>query len=113
MNADVPIACTLSPDGFTARMRVIDVLAADGLIDRAATAHGVRVRLRGTPEIERRVRELVAAESKGCAILDLTLARESDAIVLEISGPKDVRLVIDRFFQPSHAVSSRSASGLT
>ena len=63
MSTDVPIACTLSPDGFIARMGLIDALAADGLIDRARTERGVRVRLRDTPEIEQRVRELVAAES--------------------------------------------------
>ena len=63
MSTEIPIACTLSPDGFTARMGLIDALAVDGLIDRTDTERGVRVRLRDTPEIEQRVRELVAAES--------------------------------------------------
>lgn len=109
MSTELPIACTLSPDGFAARMGLIDALAADGLIDRTATAHGVRVRLRGTPEIERRVRELVAAESECCAFLDFTLGREDDAIVLEIAGPHEARPVIDLFFDPGVSPATRSA----
>ena len=87
MSTHIPIACTLTPDGFAARMGLIDALAADGLIDRTDTERGVRVRLRDTPEIEQRVRELVAAESECCAFLDFTLGRDDEAIVLEISGP--------------------------
>jgi len=99
MSTEIPIACTLSPDGFTARMGLIDALAVDGLIDRTDTERGVRVRLRHTPEIEQRVRELVAAESKCCAFLEFTLGREDDAIVLDICGPDEARPVIDRFFE--------------
>ena len=56
---DLPIACTLTADGMTARLVLIDALAADGLISRTPTAAGLRVRLRETPEIEPRTRELV------------------------------------------------------
>lgn len=103
---DTPIACTLSPDGQTARLALIDRLAADGLLDRTSTGAGVRVRLRDTPGIERRVRELVAAESACCAFLDIHLVRDDGALVLDISGPADARPVIDRFFAPYHACPS-------
>jgi hypothetical protein len=83
---DLPIACTLSPDGMTARLALIDVLAADGLLDRTATESGIRVRLRDTPDIERRTRDLVAAESACCAFLDFELGRENGELVLDISG---------------------------
>jgi hypothetical protein len=95
---DVPIACTLSPDGMTARLALIDALAADGLLDRTPTVSGVRVRLRGTPDIERRTRELVAAESACCAFLDFRLGREDGDLVLDITGPQNARPVIDMFF---------------
>ena len=100
---DLPIACTLTPEGMTARLELIDALAADGLLDRTATASGLQVRLRGTPEIEERTRELVAAESKCCAFLDFELGREDDALVLDISGPELARPVIDMFFAPEPA----------
>ena len=95
---DIPIACTLTADGMTARLALIDALAADGLLDRIPTDAGLRVRLRDTPEIERRTRELVAAESKCCAFLDFELAREDGALLLDITGPADARPVIDLFF---------------
>jgi hypothetical protein len=98
--SDLPIACTLTPDGMTARRALIDALAADGLLDRTPTAGGLRVRLRDTPEIERRTRELVAAESQCCAFLDFTLGRDEGDLFLDIAGPEDARPVIDMFFAP-------------
>lgn len=95
---ELSIACTLTPDGMTARLALIDALAADGLLDRTATDTGLRVRLRDTPAIERRTRELVAAESQCCAFLDFALARERGELVLDIDGPADARPVIDLFF---------------
>ena len=97
---DLPIACTLTPDGLTARRALIDALAADGLLDRTPTNRGLRVRLRDTRDIEQRTRELVAAESACCAFLDFDLARENGALVLDITGPADARPVIDMFFAP-------------
>jgi hypothetical protein len=47
---ELPIACTLSPDGMTARLALTDALAADGLLDRTPTVSGPRVRLRDTPD---------------------------------------------------------------
>ena len=100
---DLPIACTLSPDGMSARFASIDALAADGLLERTATDAGLRVRLRDTPEIERRTRELVAAESKCCPFLEFEFARDDRDLVLRISGPEDARPVIEMFFAPEAA----------
>ena len=97
---DIPIACTLTPDGMSARLALIDALAADGLLDRTPTETGLRVRLRDTPEVERRTRELIAAESACCAFLDFDLRRDSSALILDISGPRDARPVIELFFAP-------------
>ncbi len=97
---DLPIACTLTPDGMNARLALIDALAADGLLDRTATDAGLRVRLRDTPEIEQRTRELVAAESACCAFLDFDVRHDDGGLILEISGPADARPVIDLFFAP-------------
>jgi hypothetical protein len=100
---DLPIACTLTPDGMTARLALIDALSADGLLERTPTDAGLRVRLRDTPEVEQRTRELVAAESRCCAFLDFDLGREAGALVLDISGPEDARPVIEMFFAPEAA----------
>ena len=97
---DLPIACTLSPDGLASRLALIDALASDGLLERTPTDAGLRVRLRDTPEIERRARELVAAESRCCAFLDFELTREGRELVLDIAGPEDARPVIELLFAP-------------
>ena len=95
---DLPIACTLPADDMTDRLALIEALADDGLLDRVPTASGLRVRLRDTPDIERRTRELVALESACCAFLDFTVGHADGALVLDISGPDEARPVIDLFF---------------
>lgn len=100
---ELPIACTLTADGVTARMALLDALAADGLLDRTRTDAGLRVRLLDRPDIEQRTRELVAAESKCCAFLDFELWRENGYLMLDIAGPEDARPVIDMFFAPEAA----------
>jgi hypothetical protein len=92
------IACTLTPDAMSARRAQIESLAADALLARTATDAGLRLRLRDTPEIERRTRELIAAESACCAFLDFELTRDGSAIVLDVTGPADARPAIDAFF---------------
>ena len=37
---ELPIACTLTADGMTARIALIDALATDGLLDRTPTEPG-------------------------------------------------------------------------
>ena len=100
---DLPIACTLTPDTMTDRLAFIDELARDGLIARAPTDDGLRVRLRDTADVERRTRELIAAESSCCAFLTFSLERVGGELVLEINGPDDARPVIDLFFAPAAA----------
>jgi hypothetical protein len=83
---------------MSARRKLLDELAADALLERAPTATGLAVRLRGTPEIERRTRDLVAAESECCPFLAFDLARDGEDLVLAIAGPPDARPVIEMFF---------------
>lgn len=108
---DLPIACTLSPDGLAARRSWVDALAADALLDRAATASGLRVRLLDTPDVERRVRELVAAESQCCPFLDIELGREDGALVLYVSGPEGAEPVNAMLFAPDGPPAQRAESG--
>lgn len=81
----------------------MEQLARDGLIAREATESGVRVRLRDTDEVERRTRELIAAESSCCSFLTFRLDRVDRELILEISGPDHARPIIDLFFAPAAA----------
>ena len=60
---ELPIACTLTADGMTARLALIDALATDGLLDRTATDTGLRVRLRDRPDLR------TAGMSSTCSLL--------------------------------------------
>ena len=101
------IACTLTSAELPARRALIDTLAADGLLDRTHTSAGLRVRLRNTSDVERRTRDLIAAESRCCAFLRFELGRQDGALVLDISGPTDARPLIGEFFVT--AATSRPA----
>jgi len=80
-----PIACTLDPGRLHARLARIDALAAEAL-GRQRVLGGVRFRFRATPATERRLRELVLAESRCCAFLSFALEREGDDLCLDVTG---------------------------
>jgi hypothetical protein len=96
--SEQPIACTLDASQTSDREGVIARLWADALIDNEPTTAGIRARLRDTPGIERRLRELIQAESRCCAFLAFDLTRDDDELVLNINGPAAARPVIDSFF---------------
>jgi hypothetical protein len=100
---DLPIACTLTSDAMTDRLAFLEKLAQDGLIARESSDAGLRVRLRDTKDVERRTRQLIAAESSCCSFLTFSLERVAGELVLEIGGPDDARPVIDLFFSPGAA----------
>jgi hypothetical protein len=95
---DQPIACTLPAGEMPARLALVDTLAADALLDRQPIPGGVRSRFRAAPEVERRVHELVALESRCCAFLRFEVARDDESIVLDITGAPDAQPVIEHFF---------------
>jgi hypothetical protein len=95
---DQPIACTLPVTQVPGRLALVDSLAGDALIDHAPIDGGVRWRFRDAPGIERRVRELAALESECCGFLTFQIARDADAITVEITGAEEARPVIEEFF---------------
>ena len=92
--SDQPIACTLAPDQMRGRMSLIDTLAADALIGQQPIEGGIRARFRAEPGIERRVRELAAAESRCCAFLRFDVHRHEHVVVLDITGSPDAQPAI-------------------
>ena len=98
---ELPTACTLEPEQMPGRLAFIEGLTADALIDQQPIAGGQRSRFRDTPDVEQRVRDLVAAESECCAFLRFELARDEHALLLDITGSPDAQPVIRRFFAPA------------
>ena len=91
--ADLPIACTLSPDALQARRQG---LLAD-LLRRARshelTAAGLRVVFPGDGETLATIARVVDAERLCCRFLRFVVTTEPDAgpIALELSGPSGTR----------------------
>jgi hypothetical protein len=104
---DIPIACTLDPRRLRDRLAFIDSLAADALIGQDEIPGGVRSRFRDKPDVEARVRELVAAESSCCGFLSFEVSRRDGELWLEMTGTPEARPVIDRFFAAASSPAER------
>ena len=96
---DAPIACNLNATAMSTRLGDFAELARYALLEHQPTRKGVRVRLRDSPENERRTRNLVATEAACCPFLDFDLHREAGALVLDIAGPPEARPFIDALFK--------------
>lgn len=95
---EAPIACTLSPGQYKDRTGELAALGARALRARERTTDGERLTFTDTPEIERELRAVIAAESSCCAFLRMELHRTGDGLVLDIAGPQDARPVIAELF---------------
>jgi hypothetical protein len=91
---DAPIACTLSPGQYAERTDELAALAARALRSRERTPAGERLMFADSPQIERELRDVIAAESRCCAFLRMDLRRTGEGLVLDIAGPPDARPII-------------------
>ena len=91
--ADVPIACTLSPEALKTRR---DGLLAD-LFQRAEyhelTEHGLLLRFAPAADVVSTIARVVDAERECCRFLRFVITVEPDGapVLLELSGPAGSR----------------------
>ena len=93
-----PIACTLTPGDYQDRTAELSGLAARALRSRELTADGERLVFTDSPDTEREVRAMIAAESSCCAFLRMNLQRTDEGLVLDIAGPQAARPIIAELF---------------
>jgi hypothetical protein len=98
MATDIPIACTLQPAEMRERAASIDALLDDALLAQHEIDGGLRSSFRVAPDVEQRLHDLVAAESRCCAFLSFASGRDRDTLWLDITGAPEARPVIDQFF---------------
>jgi len=98
-----PIACTLTPDRYKERTDALAALAARALRSREQTADGARLTFADGEDVERELRDVIAAEASCCAFLRMDLRRRDGALVLDIAGPEDARPVIAELFAPRYS----------
>jgi hypothetical protein len=104
MSTELPIACSLSPTELPARLSEIADLGRTALL--SSRTHGARAELRFArrPGVRDRLDAIVAAESRCCAFLAMSVGGERDAIVLTIEAPPDARAVLQELvdaFRPA------------
>jgi hypothetical protein len=95
MPSDLPIVCSLSGSDLEARYRDLKRFGSDNLIGRAADERGHTLRFTRTPESERRLALIVAAEAECCSFLSLDLTAGGDEVELRITAPADARPLAD------------------
>lgn len=91
-----PIACTLSPPEYKARLGATADLNRDALL--CQTRHDLELRLVYTADATERVREMVRQEQDCCAFLIFDLDERLDEIRLTITVPERARSAADMLF---------------
>lgn len=92
MGEDTPIACTLTPDAYRARLIEIAALTRDAL--RNVEQHSGLIVLRYVPEAADRVRRLVDQERTCCAFLAFEIRQGGDEIQVLISVPPEAEAAV-------------------
>ena len=68
-------------------------------MQRSTIANGIRLRFRGEPGTDERLRELIAAEEECCPFLDMALTPTSDGeLILDITASRDAQPVLELMF---------------
>ncbi len=97
------MACTLSTSDLRDRVAWIDALLGRELVEVTAVVGGVRARFRACAETESELEALVKLEAECCPLLTITLLRDDDGLMLEITGPPDARALIEQLWTRSRA----------
>lgn len=87
MNQVRPVACSLGAADLEQRVAAIGEIGAASLVSRSMADGRHLLRFRAGEQAQRRLEEIVAAESSCCPFLELLLTEENEEIVLSIGAP--------------------------
>jgi hypothetical protein len=107
---NAPIACSLAPGDYKARLAWISELARDALVGRER--RGLELELLFAPDAAERVRDMVRMEQDCRGFLQFDLDEQPDGLRLTITAPERAREAADMLlaqFLPS--AGARSACG--
>lgn len=95
MTNDTRIACSLGAGDLKQRLADIAEIGADSLISREVDGDRHLLHFRADADSRRRLEEIVAAEAKCCAFLDLSLSEQGGELILSIAAPQDAQTLAD------------------
>jgi hypothetical protein len=88
-----PIACSLGGTELSDRYRDLASFGRAHLKDRRSEVDGEHLRFHRSPEAERQLRAIIAAEERCCAFLDFDLKVSGDELELRIGAAESGRPV--------------------
>ena len=97
---ELPIACSLEPEGREERRRAWQRLIEEALLDKEVTPSGVRLVFSRAAEVERHLEDLVELERQCCAFARWTVMQDPDYIVLRVDGDAQGAAAIQALFRP-------------
>ena len=97
IGSGAPIACTLQPGDYRARLEWIAELARDSLL--GVSRDDLWLKLRHARHVVDRVREMVAKEQSCCAFLSFEVDETDASVRLTITAPERARDVADALFE--------------
>lgn len=95
MAKELPVVCSLEAGDLQQRLAEIAAIGRASLIEHRAHDGTHVLRFRGSPETQRKLEEIVAAEQQCCAFLGLALNEDGDDLVLSITAPEAGQLTAD------------------
>lgn len=90
-----PIACTLTPGEAVHRLGEWRSLIGEAAGPPQRTDRGARVHFPHTPDLERRVRALAAAETACCSFFEFDVRADGGDLTLDIEAPDDAQPLVE------------------
>ena len=98
--ADLPIACTLSPEALKPRREHLLAALLQRSTERTELPDGLRLRFAADAQVLAEIARTVDAERMCCRFLSFTITVSPDggSITLDLTGPAGTREFLDAMF---------------
>jgi hypothetical protein len=89
MAQELPIACSLAAPDLQARLELLAAIGTSHLISRDTEGDTQLLRFRRGDDVRRSLEDVIAAEARCCAFLEMVIREEGEELVLSIDAPAD------------------------
>ncbi len=107
MTDDAQPSCSLSGEQLALRLSAIAALSGERLGCEREAAGDWLLRFRKSAALRLRLEQIIAAESRCCSFLELSLSEEPELVLLRIAAPEDGRWIADQLAAAFSPVDSR------
>jgi hypothetical protein len=90
-----PIACSLTTADLRRHLDEVAALGTEALTRRESDNNTHTLHFASSKKTQRRLKQVIATESRCCPFLDLTLEERSGELTLTIATPEDAQPIAD------------------